>query len=126
MISIEEIEIIHNILIDNFGGIKGIRDINLLESALARPIATFDNIELYVNSVEKVSALFESLVINHPFLDGNKRTAYTAMRLLLLNDGLDIKATQEEKYAFVISVSVGEFRFVEIKNWIELHLISKN
>lgn len=124
MISFEDIEIIHNILIENFGGVKGIRDVNLLESALSRPIATFDSIELYVNSVEKASALLESLIINHPFLDGNKRTAYTAMRLLLLNDGLDINATQEEKYAFVISVSVGEFRFVEINNWIELHLIS--
>ena len=83
MISIKEVEIIHNILIDKFGGSKGIRDIGLLESALARPFSTFDNKDLYENPIEKASAILESIVINHPFIDGNKRTAYTLMRLLL-------------------------------------------
>lgn len=122
MISIKEVEIIHNILIDKFGGSKGIRDIGLLESALARPFATFDNNDLYPNPTEKASAILESIVINHPFIDGNKRTAYTLMRLILLENGLDIFASQESKYDLVISASTGKFRFDEIKNWIQSNL----
>ena len=110
MISIKEVEIIHNILIDKFGGSKGIRDIGLLESALARPFATFDDNDLYPNPTEKASAILESIVINHPFIDGNKRTAYTLMRLILLENGLDIIASQESKYDLVISASTGKFR----------------
>ena len=119
MISVKEVEIIHNVLIDKFGGTKGIRDIALLESALARPFATFDNNDLYPNLVEKASAILESIVINHPFLDGNKRTAYTLMRLILLENQMDIQATQEEKYNLVIFASTGKYRFEEIKNWIQ-------
>ena len=122
MISIKEVEIIHNILIDKFGGSKGIRDIGLLESALARPFATFDDNDLYPNPTEKASAILESIVINHPFIDGNKRTAYTLMRLILLENGLDIFASQESKYDLVISASTGKFRFDEIRNWIQSNL----
>ena len=122
MISIKEVEIIHNILIDKFGGSKGIRDIGLLESALARPFATFDDNDLYPNPTEKASAILESITINHPFIDGNKRTAYTLMRLILLENGLDIIASQESKYDLVISASTGKFRFDEIKNWIQSNL----
>lgn len=62
MISIKEIEIIHNILIDKFGGSKGIRDIGLLESALSRPFATFDNNDLYPNPVEKLPQYWKALL----------------------------------------------------------------
>ena len=122
MISVKEVEIIHNILIDKFGGSKGIRDIGLLESALARPFATFDKNDLYPDPIDKASAILESIVINHPFIDGNKRTAYTLMRLILLENHLDIKASQEDKYNLVISASTGKYRFDEIKNWIESNL----
>ena len=120
--SIKEVEIIHNILIDKFGGSKGIRDKALLESALARPFATFDNEDLYSTPIEKASAILESVAINHPFIDGNKRTAYTLMRLILLENKLDITASQEEKYNLVIAVSTGEYRFDDIKNWIQKYI----
>ena len=122
MISINEVEIIHNILIDKFGGSKGIRDVGLLESALARPFATFDGKDLYPNAIDKASAILESMVINHPFIDGNKRIAYVLMRLILLENEVDIVATQEEKYKFVIAASKGKYRFEEIKNWIQSNL----
>ena len=122
MISASEVEIIHNILIDKFGGAKGIRDLGLLESALARPFATFNEIDLYTTPVEKAVAIMESIVINHPFIDGNKRTAYTFMRLILLENQLDITATQKEKYNFVIAASTGTYRFEEIKDWILKYL----
>jgi death-on-curing protein len=122
MISIKEVEIIHNILIDKFGGAKGIRDFGLLESALARPFATFDGTDLYPSPIEKAAAIMESIVINHPFIDGNKRTAYTFMRLILLEYKLDIVASQEEKYKFVIAASKGDYKFEEIKSWIASNL----
>ena len=122
MISIKEVEIIHNILIDKFGGSKGIRDVGLLESALARPFATFDGKDLYPNAIDKASAILESMVFNHPFIDGNKRIAYVLMRLILLENEVDILATQEEKYKFVIAASKGKYRFEEIKNWIQSNL----
>lgn len=122
MISLKEAEVIHNILIEKFGGGKGIRDIGLLESALARPFATFGDEDLYASSIEKASAILESIVINHPFIDGNKRTAYTLMRLILLESGLDIVASQESKYDMVVSASTGKLRFDDIKNWIQANL----
>lgn len=126
MISIKEAEVIHNILIAKFWGSKGIRDIGLLESSLARPFATFDNNELYPDPIEKAAAILESVAINHPFVDGNKRTAYTFMRLILLDNNLDINASQSEKYDLVISVSKGESRFEEIVIWLKEKVIDQN
>ncbi|MGZ3944211.1 MAG: type II toxin-antitoxin system death-on-curing family toxin [Mucilaginibacter sp.] len=120
MRTVKEVEHIHYVLIDEFGGGSGIRDIKGLEAALARPYATFDQQELYPTAVEKAAAIFESIIINHPFIDGNKRTAYVLMRLVLLEAGLDIVASQEEKYKMVISASKGEMRFDEIKTWLNL------
>ena len=76
MIDLRDVENIHNILIERFGGSKGIRDRAALESALNRPFQTFDQKELYPTSLDKATAIFESIISNHPFIDGNKRTAY--------------------------------------------------
>jgi len=118
MIDIKTVESIHNILIDRFGGSKGIRDMGALEAALARPLATFDQIDLYPGAIDKASALFESLIINHPFIDGNKRISYVVMRIILLQSNMDISASQDEKYNFVINASQGRYRFDEIKKWL--------
>lgn len=109
---------IHNILIEKFGGIKGIRDQGGLEAAIARPLATFDGQDLYPEAIDKAAAVFESIIINHPFLDGNKRTAYTLLRLTLLENGLDIIASEDEKYDMTISASKGELNFDGIKLWL--------
>lgn len=71
MISISEIILIQDILIDKFGGRRGIRDRGLLESAINRPFQTFDKKELYQNPVQKAASVIESIVKNHPFVDGN-------------------------------------------------------
>ena len=82
MISFQEVVIIHTVLIEKFGGIQGIRDTGALESALNRPNQTFEGKELYPTLLEKVAALLESLVKNHPFNDVNKRIGYTICRLI--------------------------------------------
>lgn len=119
MIDIEEVEKIHDILIERFGGGKGIRDIGLLESSIHRPFQTFDGQELYPTPIDKAAAIFESIITNHPFIDGNKRTAYVLMRLMLKTNGLDIQVSQNKKYDFVIKAASGAFTFEQIRFWIE-------
>ncbi len=108
MITREEILILHKIAVKQYGGSDEIRDENLLQSAISRPFQTFEGNELYPTPEEKACALLQSIITNHPFIDGNKRTGYLAYRLLLLNSGKDIKATQAEKYKFVIAIASGK------------------
>jgi death-on-curing protein len=122
MISVEEVELIHAILIDSFGGSHGIRDMPALVSALSRPFQTFDGEDLYTTTLQKAAALIESLLANHPFVDGNKRTGYTVMRLFLLKNGFDIYASQEKKYNFVIGIAAGHSYYQTIMDWLALHV----
>lgn len=119
MIQIEEVVRVHDILVEKFGGTKGIRDRGILESAIGRPFQTFDGKELYPNPIDKAAAIFESIISNHPFVDGNKRTAYVFMRLVLKENKIDISVGQNEKYDFVIKAAKGELKFDNIKEWIE-------
>ena len=123
MISLKEAEEIHKILIDNFGGADGIRDLGSLESALSRPFQSFDGEELYPSPLLKAAALLESILINHPFIDGNKRTAYTLVRLFLISNGLDINASQDEKYNFIVSTASGKKDFDSIAEWLTSHTV---
>ena len=75
MIELNDVLNIHHLLIDKFGGSKGVRDQGALEAAINRPYATFDNKELHPTPTDKSAAIFESILMNHPFIDGNKRTA---------------------------------------------------
>jgi death-on-curing protein len=75
--------------------------------------------DIYPSILEKAAALIESILINHPFIDGNKRSGYVLMRLLLLQNGYDVKASQQEKYDFVISIASGQLKFEDIVNWLE-------
>ncbi len=113
---------VHAQLVTTFGGAQGVRDLGSLESAMARPYQTFGGAELYTTPQEKASALLESLAINHPFVDGNKRIAYTLYRLLLLGAGMDIRADLDTRYAMVIAVSKGELRYEGLVAWAQVHV----
>jgi death on curing protein len=126
MISIDEVKILHQTLIENFGGSKGIRDKGALESALARPFQTFDNSELYPSVIEKAASLVESILINHPFIDGNKRTGYTLLRLYLLQNGLDIVTSSDNKYEFIINIASGAFQYDKILEWLKTYVKTRN
>ena len=126
MIDLRDVENIHNIPIERFGGSKGIRDKGILESAIHRPFQTFDQKGLYPTNVEKAAAIFESIISNHPFIDGNKRTAYVLMRLILLEGELDIAANENEKYNFIIAAAKGELKFDKIKDWVVHHCSPTN
>ena len=118
MILLEDILSLHDASIRDYGGMKGIRDIGLLESAIARPFQTFDGNDLYTTPIEKAAALSESLIINHPFLDGNKRTGLLGMLTILLEYKLEINVTEGELYNLIIQSSTGETKFDEIVVWI--------
>lgn len=113
----------HEVLIKQYGGTQGVRDLNLLHSALFRPYASFDGVDLYASPVEKAAAILESIIINHPFIDGNKRIGYILMRSILMLNDMDVYASHKAKYKFVIEVTEGKYTLDSIKEWIERHLI---
>ena len=119
MISVEQVLKIHGIAIEKFGGANGVRDLGGLESALARPFQTFGRTDLYPTIFEKAAAIGESLIVNHPFIDGNKRTGYLLMEALLRFGGYKINSDDEELYNFVISISTGATVFEEIVEWLQ-------
>lgn len=121
MISIDEILLLHKLSIERFGGSPGIRDEGLLISAVNRPYQTFDGLELYPTVHEKAAAIMESLIINHPFFDGNKRIGYLAMFSILFFEGFKFNATEEEAYEFTISVSTGKIRYAEMVLFLKSH-----
>ncbi len=119
MISVEQVLQIHSIAIKKFGGSNGVRDLGGLESALARPFQTFGGEDLYPTIFNKAAALGESLIINHPFVDGNKRTGYLLMEALLHYGGYNINASDNDLYNFVINISTGALSFDGIVEWLK-------
>jgi death-on-curing protein len=117
MIQIQEVLALHEILLERFGGSSGIRDQQLLESALSRPFQTFDGTVLYPTILEKAAALIESMLINHPFVDGTKRTGYGLLRIYLAINSYEITASIEERFEFVIAIATGRWKFEHIHSW---------
>ncbi len=118
MISEADILLLHDYSIRDFGGTTGLRERDLLLSAIARPYQTFDGKDLYASPYEKAAALGESLIVNHPFLDGNKRTAFLAMLALLHEHGIEFSGSVEDTYGFVLAMSRGEKDFDAIAEWL--------
>ena len=110
---------LHDRILQHSGGLAGLRDENLLESAVYRPQVTFGGKELYADLFSKIAALGHSLIQNHPFADGNKRTGFEAMRLMLRLNGFDLRATQKVKFTFVIKVATGKYTEQEIADWLQ-------
>jgi death-on-curing protein len=117
----EEVLFIHARLIAETGGLHGLRELALLESAVARPQASFEGRDLYADLFAKATVLLESLVNNIPFLDGNKRTGITAVALFLRINGYRFKVTNEDMVAFVLKVAQKQLNFEEVTVWLKKH-----
>lgn len=119
MILLEDVLLLHEFSIKDFGGASGIRDIGLLESAIARPFQTFGGEDLYPSPFDKAAAIGESLIENHPFVDGNKRTGILAIVALLKEHDMEVNADSDDLYQFTISISTGEIKFEQIVEWLK-------
>jgi len=113
---------IHQRAIERFGGTLGIRDEHLLDSAIQRPRATFEQKDLYPDLFTKAAALGHSLILNHPFIDGNKRTAYQSMRAFLKINGADVTAAADEIVAFALDIEAKNLEVEDIANWLRAHV----
>jgi death-on-curing protein len=120
-LSISEVLELHQMLIDSSGGASGIRDLGALESAVAQPHAAFGDEELYPNVVTKAAALCFSLVMNHPFLDGNKRIGHAAMETFLVLNGHELNATVDDQEQIILSMAAGELPRDDFVKWLKEH-----
>ena len=123
MITKAIILLLHNASIEKYGGSYGLRDEGLVESAISRPYQTFGGEDLYPTVFEKAAAIAESLIINHPFVDGNKRTGFLAMLAILEIERFHLTAPQEDAYQTIISISTGEFLFDQIVEWLKANTV---
>lgn len=112
---------IHFELVEATGGLQGLRDIGLLESAVLRPQASFGGKDLYPTLILKAAALVHSLLLNHVFADGNKRTATVSMIEFLILNGKKFKATNREIVNFAIWGENKKPTIEEIADWIKKH-----
>jgi len=119
----EQVLFIHSRLIAETGGSHGVRDLGLLESAIARPQTTFDNKELYPDLFTKAAVLMESLINNHPFVDGNKRTGVTASGLFLIINGWKLIASPEKLEACTLRVAAKGLEIKELAKWLRTNSV---
>ena len=116
--TIEEVIAIHDVAISEFGGALGLRDMGALESALLRPQMGY-----YDGPIEEAAALLESLAMNHPFVDGNKRTAFYTTDAFLRMNGSFIDCDNDEAHRhFMHLFETNSFRFAQLKDWLEEHV----
>lgn len=118
-LEIDEVYVIYERMIKIGGGRGGVRDFTLLHSAVERPKATFAGKELYPNLWLKAAALINSLIKNHPFNDGNKRTGFFSMVRFLKINGYDVVAKKSEIISFVLSVDTKNLTLKKITDWIK-------
>jgi death-on-curing protein len=115
----EQILFIHARLIAETGGSHGVRDLGMLLSALGRPQASFDDQDRYPDLFSKAAALMESLIRNHPFVDGNKRTGATAAALFLRRNGYRLTASNADLLAVTMSIAQSHSSLAELTAWLQ-------
>ncbi len=118
-LSKEIILAIHSIAIEKFGGSDGLRDEGLLESALSQPFQTFEGKELYPTITQKAARYAFGIASNHPFIDGNKRTATATLGLFLRRNGYHFAPPHAKLLSMMLGVANGNITFEELAEWID-------
>ena len=112
---------IHTDLLQRYGGRAGIRDRNLLESAIAQPKVTVGGKYAHKTIFDKAAAYGFHVCMNHPFVDGNKRVAFALMDIFLQKNGWEIISQEEEAYSMMMSLASGKFTKTELSVWLKAH-----
>lgn len=115
----QQVLAIHIQVTERTGGSQGVRDLGLLESAVYRPQASFGGKNLYRNIFDKAAALLQSLLKNHPFVDGNKRTALTSAGVFLKINGYKLINTHKKEVEFSVRVDSESLELHEISLWLK-------
>ena len=114
----EQIISLHSDLIQEYGGSGGLHDENLLDSALSAPFQTYDGQSPFPSVQHKAARLGFGLIMNHPFVDGNKRIGTHVMLTMLAMNGIELNYTQKELYEFILCVASGQVSYEELLKWI--------
>lgn len=117
----EQILMLHTQLIQQTGGSDGVRDYNLLDSALETPFQSFGGDELYPTIQAKAARLGYGLIKNHCMIDGNKRIGTHAMLVFLALNGIELKYTQKELYETILDVAAGNIEYEDLLQWVLDH-----
>ena len=120
-LSKEQILMLHTQLIQQTGGSGGVRDYNLLDSALETPFQSFGGDELYPTIQAKAARLGYGLIKNHCMIDGNKRIGTHAMLVLLALNGIELRYTQKELYETILDVAAGKIEYEGLLQWVLGH-----
>ncbi len=120
-LTLEEALELHRLILEQSGGLDGLRDLGALDSSLAQPQMAFGGQELYSGLAEKAAALGFSLVCNHPFQDGNKRVGHAAMETFLVLNGGELVADVDEQEEIILRLAAGKFKRDEFTAWVQSH-----
>lgn len=121
ILSKEQIISLHAQLIEETGGVGGLRDESLLDSALNAPFQSFGSFEPFPSIQQKAARLGYGLIMNHPFVDGNKRIGAHVMLVFLALNGIELEYTQDELASEILSVASGDSGFERLLKWIIGH-----
>lgn len=122
-LSKEQILMLHSQLIEEYGGSDGVRDYNLLDSALENPFQSFGGEELYPTLQAKAARQGYGLIKNHCMIDGNKRIGTHAMLVFLAINGIELDYTQKELYETILAIADGSFEYEDLLKWILEHQV---
>lgn len=120
-LTVEDVLLLHYLAVEKSGGSHGLRDTSLLESAINRPRATFGKTDLYPTLFDKAGALCHSLVKNHPFVDGNKRTALFAAMVTIERNGYTFLCSQKDLVTIGVAIDTENITSEEISLWLKKH-----
>lgn len=118
-----QILIMHKSLIKETGGLDGIRDESLLDSAINAPFQKFDNQDLFPTIQQKAARLGYGIIKNHAFVDGNKRIGTHTMLVFLAINGLELDYTQEELYSIILDIADDKLELADLTKWIINHQV---
>ena len=122
VLSKQQILMLHSMLVAQSGGMDGLRDEGLLESAINAPLQIFGGQELYPTVLEKAARLGYGLIHNHPFMDGNKRIGTHAMLVFLDINNITLSYADDDLIAAILRVASGDMDEVELLEWLKAHI----